>query len=175
MADLLSHGLVGWIAGARSLDRVGLGWLVAGTVLPDLASRVPRVALETMGVHGLISGGAFWRRVSLGLELPHTPVGVVLVAVFVAAVLPSNWSMPSARRRIAMLLAGGGALHLLLDLLQEHITPGYHLLYPISATTWELGWLSTEASLAALPGLALVAWLMTPKGGRSEERPPLQG
>jgi len=173
VADLLTHAATGWIAGVRFLDQTSVGWLAAGAVLPDLASRLPRVLLHLSVEAGALRSGPRMLQVLFGLDFPHTPVGVVVVAVLLAALLPEALARPLSRRRLAALLALGGALHLAVDAFQEHIEPGYYWLYPFSMARAEIGVVSTDASLFALPFVLLLAWLVTPKGGRSGERPPL--
>ncbi len=171
MADLVSHGLTGWILGVRRLDRPSLGWLVAGTLLPDLASRLPRLALHFGVEGGLVASSGTTLRLIEGLEFPHTPAGLVLVVGLVAVALPELLVLPLSRRRVAAMLGAGGALHLALDLLQLHLAPAYPLAYPFTIDRWELGWVSTEASLIALPLLVAAAWAVTPRtqrGGRPE-------
>ena len=172
MADLITHAASGWIAGVRLVDRPSAGWLAAGAVLPDLASRLPRVLLHIAVESGLAESGPAMLRLLFGLEFPHTPVGLAVTAVFVAAVLPQVLVTPVSRRRLAAMLALGGALHMLLDAFQLHVQPSYYWFYPLSMERSEIGWLSTDATLFALPLVVLVAWAMTPKGGRSVERPP---
>ena len=48
MADLGTHLLVNRILGAALQSRVALGYLVAGALIPDLGSRVPRMVLQQM-------------------------------------------------------------------------------------------------------------------------------
>lgn len=175
MADLLSHALVGWIAGARVVDRAALGWVVSGALLPDIASRMPPVVINGAVEAGVLRSTPELIRLVLGLDFPHTPIGTLVVALLCAVALPERLVVPWGRWRVASLLSAGAITHLLVDAVQVHIVPGYAWLYPFSAAHWELGWLSTEASLVALPLLALVAWAITPKGGRSKERPPLDG
>ena len=59
-------------------------------------------------------------------------------------------------------LLGGMALHLVLDLLQDHQGVGLPLLYPWSPRLFELGWIGSESSVYVAPFLAvlvvLVAW-----------------
>ncbi len=172
MADLVTHAASAWIVGVRLLDRPSVGWLAAGAVLPDLASRLPRVVLHVAVESGLVDSGPTMLRLLFGLEFPHTPAGLVVTAVFVAAVLPALLTRPLSRRRIAAMLTLGGALHLLLDAFQLHIQPSYCWFYPISMERSEIGWLSTDATLFLMPVVLLLAWLVTPKGGRSDERPP---
>ncbi len=176
MADLVTHLLVNQLLGQERLSGAALRWFVAGALLPDLASRVPRMVLKAAMGQGWVDSGPTSRAILFGLDVPHMPIGFALVCVAAAALAPVSW-LPGGRRRRAggWLLAGGGA-HLLLDLLQEHITPAYAYLWPLSDARWELGWTSTEASLVAIPFLALAVWLRRPKARRAapvtEDRPP---
>lgn len=172
MADLITHAASGWIVGVRLLDRPSVGWLAAGAVVPDLASRLPRVLLHVAVEAGLLDSGPRMLRLLHGLDFPHTPAGLVVVAVLLAAVLPSLLTAPLSRPRIAAMLSLGGAVHMAVDALQEHVEPSYYWFYPFSMERSEFGLISTDASLFALPLVVLVAWLLTPKGGRSEEHPP---
>ena len=160
MADLASHLLVNHIAGLRVLDRVRLGFLVSGAVLPDLASRVPRILLNAMVESGWVESSRTTFRLMMGFDFPHTPVGVVLVACAVALLLPSRLAVPPGRASIALLLSLGSFLHLAVDVMQLHLMPGYRYLYPLSIEAFELGWISTEHSLLSIPVLLVVAWLL---------------
>jgi hypothetical protein len=173
--DLVTHAAVAWISGVRLLDRTSVGWLTAGALLPDLASRLPRVLLHGLVELGVLDSRPGMLRLLFGLEFPHTPVGVVVTAVFVAAILPELLCRPLPRRRLVGLLCAGGALHLAVDALQTHIEPSYYWLYPFSMWRGELALVATDASLFAMPFLLALAWLATPSGGRSEERPPPGG
>jgi len=172
VADLASHSLAGWILGVRLLDRARLGWLVTGTLLPDLASRAPRVVIDYAAEAGLIQPSSETARLVLGLDFPHTPVGLLLVALALVALLPERLATPPGRATIFKLLVLGGAVHLAMDALQRHLVPGYRWLYPFSMESWELGWVGTETSLLAAPILLLIAVLLTRRGGRPEGRPP---
>ena len=97
MADLASHILVNHIAGLRLVDRVRLGFLVSGAVLPDLASRVPRILLNAMVEIGWVESSQTTFRLMMGFDFPHTPTGVVLVACAVALLLPSRLAVPPGR------------------------------------------------------------------------------
>ncbi len=172
MADLASHALINWILGARALDRTSLGWLVTGALVPDLASRVPRVILNAVVDTGLVTSSTSSVRLVFGLDFPHTPVGVILVAAALALALPFPIVDRPGRAAVGKLLAVGGLIHLAVDLLQRHLVPGYRVLYPFSAEPWELGWIGTETSLAMIPVLLVLALVVTKKDGRPEGRPP---
>jgi len=168
MADLASHILVNYIAGVRITDRCKLGFLITGALMPDLASRVPRVLLTATVELGWVEPTVCTYRTMLGLDFPHTPIGVLLCAGLVALLLPSYLAVPPGRRAVAAMLCLGGFLHLAVDALQLHLMPGYRYLYPLSIKAFELGWISTEHSLAAIPLLAAIAWFLgrRPAGGR---------
>lgn len=168
MADLAAHVLVNHIAGVRLVDRCRLGFLVSGAILPDLASRVPRIVLNGAVEIGWVESSTTTFRAMLGLDFPHTPLGVVLVALLVALLLPGRLVEPPGRRAAASMLGLGGLVHLLVDLLQHHLMPGYRYLYPFSIEAFEIGWVSTELSLASIPILLLTAWLLG--RGRSDGR-----
>jgi hypothetical protein len=158
MADLASHFLINHIAGVRWVDRCRLGFLVSGALMPDLASRVPRVLLNGAVERGWIESSQGTFRAMLGLDFPHTPLGAALVAVVIALLLPQRLAYPPGRASVAKMLCLGAWIHLGVDLLQHHLMPGYRYLYPFSVEAFELGLISTEESLAAIPVLALVAW-----------------
>ena len=172
MADLGTHLLVNRIVGATLQSRVALGYLVAGALVPDLGSRVPRMVLQQMVEWGLLtpSQGSF--RLILGLDFPHTPAGTLLVSLVVALLMPALLLPPKGRRSAAGLLYAGGLLHLGLDFCQQHLSPGYRYLYPFSAEPYELAWMSTEASLLALPLLVAVGWYLERLSTRSRRAPP---
>ncbi len=146
MADLVTHlctallpGVL--IAGPRAT------WLALGVVAPDLAARVPGLALDIL------------RRLSvpipINIEAPfavmHMPIGVLCGAVLVSQIVH-----PEQRRQALVWLIAGGALHLAVDALQDHHGHGYFLLFPFSTQRYELGWMGSEATVAWAPWLALL-------------------
>jgi len=167
MADLASHFLVNHIVGVRVVDRTRLGFLISGALMPDLASRVPRVLLTAAVEGGWIDSSRGTFRTMLGLDFPHTPVGVALLAGLIALLLPRRLAQPPGRASVAKMLCFGGWIHLGIDALQVHLMPGYRYLYPFSIQAFEIGWISTEHSLVALPILLLIAWRLG--RGRSGE------
>lgn len=146
MPDLLTHAAIGAMLRARAPWH-SMGWFVLGSVLPDLASRLP--------VLGLVNASsAFGLTVSLplleGLSVCHTPLPYLLLCWLVALLVPR------AHRAVAWWnLSAAGLLHLALDATQQHLQGGYMLLFPLSITRWELGWVQAETSLKVLPLLAV--------------------
>jgi hypothetical protein len=164
MADLVTHALtVALIRGRHRIDAVTL-WLVTGAILPDLLSRAPFVALRIIQNKGFISGLSLQDdRLQLGLNLPHTPAGIILVSVLVSVVLPQWLTTPLPRLRLAGWIAIGGLLHLGVDLLQLHLADGYFLFYPFSVQAFEFGLVRSDGSVLVLPVLvALYALIAAP-------------
>jgi hypothetical protein len=121
---------------------------VAGTLAPDVCSRAPAIALgwvhrEVVPLPPVLTYG--W-------DPLHQPVGMVIFAYLLALLFEA-----SQRRVVFMNLIGGMALHLALDLLQDHHGVGYLLAYPFSIWVFELGWMGSEDSVYAAPVLALLA------------------
>jgi hypothetical protein len=166
MADLISHALSAvLVRGRRTPDPVLL-WLVTGTILPDLLSRAPFVALrliQSLGFMPKYSLQETW--IPLGFNFPHTPAGIGLVALLCAMVVPRWLISPLPRLQFALWLSLGGLLHLAIDLLQEHLQPGYFLFYPLSVRAFELGLVRSDGSVLFLPvligltGLLMIPWL----------------
>ena len=171
MADLVSHALSAVVVrGRRPADPVLL-WLVTGTILPDLLSRAPFVGLRLIQSLGFIphySLSENW--IPLGFNFPHTPAGIFLVALLCAMVAPSWLIAPLPRSRFALWLGLGGLLHLAIDLLQEHLQPGYFLFYPFSIQAVELGLVRSDGSVLFLPILIGAALLLT-RPWRRKKRP----
>ena len=159
VADLLTHGLIAALArGPRHPDATLL-WLVSGVIFPDLLSRAPLLAVRELQGHGLMTWVPLSSdRLLIGMNAPHTPVGIALVALLVAMLLPQWFVSPQSRLRVASLIGAGGALHLAVDVVQRHLEPGYFILYPFSVERWELGWFRSDGSVLSLPVLALL-WL----------------
>lgn len=126
------------------------GAFVLGTLLPDLGSRLPGLALE--------------RVVALGVPIPQfafTPWGVLHVplgAALGAFVLAYAFHETERRAALAWLVAGV-ALHLGLDTLQFHHSGGYALLYPFSPRLFQIGVMGSESTVPWSAPLALVSVL----------------
>lgn len=176
MADLVSHLLLNQLLGQGRLEGATLTWFVSGAVAPDLAGRVPRAAIQVALEQGWMAPTEAVRSALYGLDVPHTPVGLALLCVLAAALAPARWLPKEGRLSAGAWLLAGGGIHLAADLLQRHIVPGYAYLWPLHSGRWELGWVSTEASLVAIPLLAAAVWITHPKGWRASslrgDRPP---
>ena len=82
----------------------------------------------------------------------HLPVGMLVLSFSLCLLFPAP------RRRIVFAnLLGGMALHLGLDLLQDHQGVGYQLLFPLWDRPLELGIFGSEDSVLVAPVLALLA------------------
>tara|TARA_Y100001934_G_scaffold255622_1_gene322822 strand:+ start:15 stop:539 length:525 start_codon:yes stop_codon:yes gene_type:complete len=160
MADLVSHVLSAVLVRGRRPADAKLLALISGTILPDLLSRAPLIAWDAMQDAGMFAVVSMEREVMLGFTLPHTPVGLLLIALWIAVLLPQRLADPLSRAAVAGWIGMGGILHLVVDLLQEHLQPGYILLYPFSVRGFELGWMRSDGSVWILPWLALAClWL----------------
>lgn len=155
MPDLVTHSLVGYLAGFRLRSRRMLLWLVAGSILPDAAS-VSVLFAGRLG-HRLL-GDVVPAWIWNGSYAFHMPIPFALLCWFLVLWVPE-------RQRPTLLppLLLGGWLHLGLDYLQLHVGPDpYHPFYPATSWGWEAGWFWTETSLYAVPVLAVGAcgvWL----------------
>lgn len=157
MPDLITHSLVGYLAGFRLRSRRILLWLVGGSILPDVAS----VGVLFAGRVGHdLAGESLPDWIWDGSYVFHMPIPFTLLCWFLVLLLPERH-----RPTIFPALLIGGWIHLGLDYLQLHVGPDpYHPLYPLSAWSWEAGWFWTETSLYAVPFLALLAagaWIMS--------------
>jgi len=149
VADLLTHGAV------AVLVKASTGWrrpavFVAGTLLPDVASRVPSIGLGLVHVH--LMRLPEW--MLFAWEPLHQPFGMALLAYLLAMLFPV-----AIRVSIFTNLLGGMALHLGLDLMQSHHGAGYMLAFPFDMGSFELGWIGSEATVPfALPLCLLAFW-----------------
>lgn len=150
MADLVTHGCLALLLKAPTKRRYAATF-VLGTMLPDVLSRAPFVALTWL--HSEIVELPLWL---LYCWVPcHLPVGMLLVALALSQLYGSGQQL-----RAGLNLLGGMALHLGIDLLQDHLDQGYVLLWPLSDASVELGWIGTEATVFAAPVLLpLTAWV----------------
>ena len=145
MADLVTHLACGLLVKALT-RRPGTAAFLVGCALPDLAARVPSMALSALRHRGL--------------PVPEAAIYAFYVLHMPLALIALTWLVASAfraadRRLVWGNLLGGAALHLGLDLLQRHYGAGYMLLYPFSRWDWEAGWLGSESTVLAAPALAV--------------------
>lgn len=172
MPDLLTHTLVNTVIAGGRLPRRSLAFFVFGGVLPDLVSRVPTLAFARV-VRPLLSR---WH-VDLdwlvhGFAALHLPVGFVPVCAFIVACLPKHLLGGVPRVHAAGLLAAGGAVHLLADLMQEHLRPGYRYLFPLSLRPLELGWFDADLGFVSWPLLLPLAWWAWRRAPQESKSPP---
>jgi hypothetical protein len=149
--DVVTHAAVGFLLKAGTGGgRVPV--FLLGSLLPDLLSYVPGAAIAWFSQH--VWHLPAW---SVYFWYPfHLPVGVLATSLAVAYLFPE-----AGRGRVFLELAAAGLLHLLLDLLQFHLGPGYLLLFPFSDKDFEFGLIGSESTVPfALPlaFLAALAW-----------------
>lgn len=165
MADLVTHLCTALLPKAITGGR-HVGPFAVGTVLPDLASRVPAIGMGFLEGRGVDVPESF----EYGVDVLHMPVGIAALCVLL------GWCfVPEQRAPVTGWLLAGSALHLALDVLQHHFGQGYFLLFPFSLARWELGWIGSEATAAWAPWLALVTalawavrWWLRRREGPSE-------
>lgn len=152
MPDLITHGCSALLLGFALVGRrraSALPLFVAGTLLPDVLARVPAIIFGEVNskIQPLPPGLIY------GWDPMHQPVGMALVSVILACLMP-----PEGRLRAFCVLLAGMLLHLGLDLLQFHEGAGHMLLFPFSDRTWEIGLIGSEDSVfVAIPLAALTA------------------
>ncbi len=150
MADLVTH------AASAVLLKSITGWrypavFVLGTLAPDIFCRVPAIVFG--GIHNNFMA---LPPVATNIWQPlHQPLGMTLLAYF----LCMFFEQP-VRKAVFINLLGGMALHLGLDLLQDHHGAGYPLLFPFSQQGFEFGIIGSEATVFWAIPLAVVAALV---------------
>ena len=150
MADLITHGA------AAILVKAGSGWrhvpvFVAGTLAPDVFSRVPAIITGLVHVHLVAlptQAMTIWQPL-------HQPVGMTLLAYLLCLFFEV-----SVRRAVFWNLLGGMAVHLALDLLQGHHGAGYLLALPFSGVSFELDLVGSESTVWFSLPLALLALIV---------------
>ena len=127
MADLVTH-LCTVLIPATARPKLA-GPLAVGVVLPDVAARVPAIAIERLTP--VIGMPPWW--VFQVFDPFHMPAGILLMAALLA------WLFPERERWFIFVgLILGGTAHLALDLLQNHHQHGYPLFFPFSRATFEI-------------------------------------
>ena len=149
MADLITHACVAVLF--KAITGGGrVRTFVAGTLLPDVLARVPAMGLGL--VHRHVEGLPDIVR-SMWMPL-HLPVGMI-PAAYVLSLLFEEAERPAVFRA----LLGGMMLHLAVDLLQRHYTPGYRIFFPLWPQGIELGLIGSEDTIWAAPFLVVLAAL----------------
>ena len=147
MADLITHACVAVLFKALT-GGSRVRTFVAGTLLPDVMARVPALALGLLNRH--VDGLPDIVR-SMWMPL-HLPVGMVPAAYVLSLLFPEE-----ERLEGFYALLGGMFLHLAVDLLQRHYTPGYRIFFPLWSQGLELGLIGSEDSVWAAPILVVLA------------------
>jgi len=137
MPDLLTHVLAGHFTtrprSYRELYFVGL-------ILPDLLGRLPMIFCKNS--YWFISPG-------------HTPVGILLGAYLITFLFE-----PALRKTVFRNLLLGASFHIILDLLQRHVTDAYYWFFPLTWKTFEVPLFWPDQSLDALPYLLVAVGLL---------------
>ena len=141
MADLLTHMGTALLAKATTRG-TGTGVFVVGVTLPDLAARLPGMALQELGERGLAIPEPLYHASSV----LHQPLGMALLCLLIA-----SFFQGPQQRLVFWNLLGGCLLHLAVDMLQGHVGGGHLLLFPLSTQDYELGWMGTETSVLVAP------------------------
>ncbi len=146
VADLVTH-LCSVLIPGTLLPKPVVTALAVGTAVPDLAARLPAVGLGMIRRAGApIPGSA-----DAVFEVCHMPVGIVLTSILLGTLVH-----PDQRRSATTALVLGGALHMAMDVLQNHFGNGYYMCFPFSVSRWELGWIGSEATVPLAPWFASV-------------------
>lgn len=151
MADLVTHLCSALLPGLW-LSRPQRTALALGVTLPDAVARAPGLALDLVRRAGVA--------VPLDLDAPlsvaHMPIGALGLALVLGGLVA-----PEQRGLATRWLVAGSALHLGVDLLQDHHGQGYRVLFPLTTWRFELGCVGSEATVPWAPWLALAtaaAW-----------------
>jgi len=162
VADLLTHGAAAVLVKASTRWRM-VPVFVAGTLAPDMLSRAPAIGLGLVHRHITELPPAL----TYGWDPMHQPVGMVVLAYFLAMLFSEE-----SRRSVFWNLLGGMALHLGLDMLQDHQGVGYLLAYPFSNFIFEFGWVGSEDSVYLAPFMtALAGWIVWKRGAKQNNAP----
>lgn len=163
MADLITHACTALLwKSATNGPRVAV--FVAGTCLPDYLSRVPSMGFTVARWYVPWMSEAW---VYMWGPL-HMPAGILIYSWMFGYLFPAD-----RRREAVVNLAGGGLLHMAVDVLQTHYGVGYLLLFPFSTWDWEAGLIGSEDTVRIVPFLlpltGLAAWA---RWRRRPSKPP---
>jgi hypothetical protein len=144
MPDLFTHLVAARVPGAFVRDRRLQALLVIGTFLPDLVGK-----------------GYYWvfvNRESVQL-MSHSIAGILLTS-YLACLFVDE----ALRRPGFFLLAIGGAIHVLVDLIKDNIGAGSTMpLLPFSTRSVEFGWIDPENVVYLIPvdaAILAAAWFL---------------
>ncbi|MBN1594027.1 MAG: hypothetical protein JW941_12360, partial [Candidatus Coatesbacteria bacterium] len=126
-----------------------------GLILPDLLGRLPMVLYKK----------SYWF-----ITPGHTPIGALIGAYLISFLFEEN-IRPIVFRNITI----GAAFHLLLDLLQRHVTDAYFWFFPLSWRSFEIPLFWPDRSIDIIPYLLpavvsfhLLRWMLRRKRARRQ-------
>lgn len=144
MPDLFTHLVSARVPGVFVRDRRLQALLVIGTFLPDIGSKGLYFVFQT--------------RESFGAAA-HSILGVLLISY-----LASLFVEESLRRPGFALLAAGGLIHLLVDMIKYNLGAGSARPFlPLSPAGVEFGWIDPENVIYLVPldaAILAAAWVL---------------
>jgi membrane-bound metal-dependent hydrolase YbcI (DUF457 family) len=144
MSDLFTHLVAARVPGTFLRDRRLQALLVIGTFLPDLAAK---------GLYWILQAREHFQTPT------HSILGVLLIAY-----LASLFVEEGLRRAGYAVLAAGGLIHLLVDLMKDNQGAGAaRLLFPFTPAGTELGWVDPENVVLLIPldaAILAALWLL---------------
>lgn len=144
MSDLFTHLVSARVPGAFLRDRRLQALLVIGTFLPDLASK---------GFYWVLQAREHFSQAT------HSILGVVLISYLACLFVDT-----ALRKAGFALLAAGGLIHLLVDMMKDYQGAGaVLLLFPFSTTGREFGWIDPENVVLLIPldaAILAAAWFL---------------
>ena len=132
MPDLFTHYVVARTPGMLIRDRRLLALLIIGTFLPDLVAK---------GLYWILLSGETFPVAS------HSLLGVLLISYFACFFVDE-----SLRRPGFVLMALGGVIHLLVDMIKDNLGSGaVRPFLPFSTFAVELRWIDPENVVLLIP------------------------
>jgi membrane-bound metal-dependent hydrolase YbcI (DUF457 family) len=144
MPDLFTHLVAARVPGAFVRDRRLQALLVIGTFMPDIAFKGLYWVMQTRENFAISS---------------HSIVGVLLISYLACLFVDEG-----IRRPGFLLLAAGGLIHILVDLIKYNLGSGSVLPFlPFSPIGVELGWIDPENVVLLIPvdaAILAAAWAL---------------
>jgi len=141
MADLLTHFVAARVPGSLVRDRRLQALLVIGTFLPDVTGKGLYWVLDTPVASQLVT---------------HSIAGLLLISYLACLFLEEP-----LRRSGFLMLAAGGAIHVLVDMAKDNLGAGAAMLFlPFSLWGVEFSWIEPENVIFLIPiDIAILAAL----------------